>query len=213
VSDSGGDSLRPWLEMELTRQFSPVSAPESLWNSIQSPARRRAGAGVGARPWVLWPVTALILLLASGGARPGNMAQLTPRELRALATPSTPCDFWSDDPVEIRNWVKSKGNIDVDLPAERSGAVRLIGVRLVRVRGTLVAAIAYRTGNGADDGTGTLLVANRRSEENYPPATHAFSRTGSSVYPGLFSWSMRGQDYEIAAAGDSRAACLLCHLD
>jgi hypothetical protein len=251
--------------MELTRQISPVAAPESLWDSIQSPARaqaaergakpmrnassadarsvsvvreflqsaqaaergykgsetfprqprgacplcahslesRHARAGAGARAWLLWPVAALIVLLASGGARLRDSAQMTPDELRGLASSAKACDLWSDDPVEIRNWVKSRGDIDVDLPASRSGAVRLVGARLVQVRGTLVAAIAYKSGTGA----GALVVSNRRPASTAPVARHAFLRTG------LFSWSMNGQAYQIAQDGDARGACLLCHLD
>jgi hypothetical protein len=214
VSYKDGGSLRPWLEMELTRQFSPVAAPESLWGSIQSSARPRPHVGAGARAWLLWPVAALIVLLASGGARVRDIAQLTPQEVRMLAETARACDFWSDDPAEIRNWVKSKGNINVDLPDGRSAAARLVGARLVRIHGSLVAAIAYQTGDGA----GALLVRNGRPEEKAPVVRHVFSRTESSgrpgLYsPGLYSWSMGGRTYEIASAGDARGACLLCHLD
>jgi len=177
--------LRPWLEMELTRQLSPVTAPASLshtaWTAIQTrPEKRRAATG----GWVLWPAVAFMLLFACGALfrNMRDITQLTGQELRSLADSSLACDFWSDDPAEIRNWVKSKGNIDVDIPVAHPGAARLMGARLIRVRGTLVAAIAYRMSNGA----ATLLVARQRPE---------------------------GQLYEVAfSGGESQGACLLCHL-
>jgi hypothetical protein len=187
--------LRPWLEMELTRQLSPVAAPESLWNSLQTP---RTKCAVPRREWLLWPAIALTLLFACGALfwNMRDITQLTGQEVRSLTNPSQACDCWSDDPVAIRNWVKSKGNIDVDLPAQRSGAVRPIGARLVDVRGTLVAAISFHVENGVENGAATLLVSNRR-----------FSG------PDLVSWKMGGQVYEMAsAASDSQGACLLCHL-
>ncbi|MGD1072798.1 MAG: hypothetical protein ABSB15_21970 [Bryobacteraceae bacterium] len=173
--------LTPWLEMELTRQLSPVVAPASLWNSIQT---QRTERRVEAGGWVLWPAVAVMLFLACGALfwNMRDITQLTGRELRSLADSSLACDFWSDDPAEIRNWVKSKGNIDVDIPVAHSGAARLMGARLVRVRGTLVAAIAYRMSNGA----ATLLVAKPRA--------------GSQLYEVAFS------------GGDPQGACLVCHL-
>jgi hypothetical protein len=181
--------------MELTRQLSPVAAPESLWNSMQTPRTRRQ---VTRRDWVLRPALAPMLFFACGAVlwNMRDITQLTGQEVRSLTNPSQACDCWSDDPVAIRNWVKSKGNIDVDLPAQRSGAVRLIGARLVEVRGTLVAAISFHVESGVENGAATLLVSNRR-----------FSG------PDLVSWNMGGQVYEVASAGsDSQAACLLCHL-
>jgi hypothetical protein len=125
------------------------------------------------------------MLLFACGALFRNMrdiTQLTGQELRSLADSSQACDFWSDDPAEIRNWVKSKGNIDVDIPVAHPGAARLMGARLIRVRGTLVAAIAYRMSSGA----ATLLVARQRPE--------------GQLYEVAFS------------GGESQGACLLCHL-
>jgi hypothetical protein len=167
--------------MELTRQLSPVTAPASLWTAIQTRQTRQRAATGG---WVLWPAVAFMLLFACGALfrNMRDITQLTGQELRSLAESSQACDFWSDDPAEIRNWVKSKGNIDVDIPVAHPGAARLMGARLVRVRGTLVAAIAYRMSNGA----ATLLLARPRPE--------------GQLYEVAFS------------GGDSQRACLLCHL-
>ena len=173
--------LKPWLEMELARQLSPVAAPASLWNSIgDRQSRQRASVG----GWVLWPAVALMLFFACGALlwSMRDITQLTRSELRSLAGAGQACNFWSDDPAEIRNWVKSKGNMDVDIPVDDSGAVRPMGARMVRVRGTLVAAIAYRMSSGA----ATLLVSSRRA--------------GSQLYEVALS------------GGDSQGACLQCHL-
>ena len=173
--------LRPWLEMELTRQLSPVTAPPELWTAIQErPVKQRVATG----GWVLWPAVAFMLLFACGALfrNMRDITQLTGQELRSLADSAPACDFWSDDPAEIRNWVKSKGNIDIEIPAERSGANRLAGARLLHVRGNVVAAIAYRMSSGA----ATLLVSG--------------GRAGNQLYEVSFP------------AGDSQGDCLLCHL-
>lgn len=173
--------FRPWLEMELTRQLSPVTAPPSLWQSIETrPTMQRVTTG----GWVLWPAVAFMLLFACGALLRNvrDITQLTGQELRSLADSPQACDFWSDDPAEIRNWIKSKGNIDVEIPAERSGAIRLAGARLLRVRGNVVAAIAYRMTGGA----ATLLVSGGHPR--------------NQIYEVAFS------------GGDSQGDCLLCHL-
>jgi len=153
--------LRPWLEMELARQLSPVAAPASLsWTAIEARRTERRMATGG---WVLWPAVALMLLFACGALfrNMRDITQLTGQELRSIADSPQACDFWSNDPAEIRNWVKSKGNIDVEIPPGRSSAVRLIGARLAHVRGKLVAAIEYQVGNS----TATLVVSRHGQNE------------------------------------------------
>jgi len=155
------DSPRQWLEMELTRQLRPVSAPEFLWNRIHEKHSVRGALPTG---WVLWPVLALLMIFASGDlvwqmARSRgtlrHLAQVSGRQLRIVTSATPACDFWSSDPEEIRNWVKTKGNMDVDVPAPRAGNDSLVGVKLVRAHGKMVAAMAYRAG----DGEGALLVS------------------------------------------------------
>ena len=200
------EHIAPWLEMELARHLGPVAAPESLWDRIHeqkiprrdNPDRR-----------VLWPIAAALLLMASGGVTwrivmardPGaGLARLAENELRASSL-----DFRSEDPVEIRTWVKAKANIDIDLPAGPS-AVRLLGARLIQFKGTPVAAVAYRVG----DDDAALLVMGKRSAA---APNHVFAPVQSAGTTRLFAWSMGQQEYTIAFAGtkDPQGACLLCH--
>ncbi len=54
---------RDWLERELSRQLAPVEAPRNLWAGV---ARRRiAGRDASRTGWVLWPVIALLFVVAS----------------------------------------------------------------------------------------------------------------------------------------------------
>jgi len=202
------EHVAPWLEMELARQLCPVAAPESLWDRIHEQQASRRD-----KPdrWVLWPIAAALLLVASGGAAwrivmardPGaGLARLAEHELRADSL-----DFRSEDPLEIRTWVKARANIDIDLPAGRS-AVRLLGARLIQFKGAPVAAVAYRVG----DDDAALLVMGKRSAAT---SKHLFSPVQSAGSARLFTWSMRQQEYTIAFAGakDPQGACLLCHVN
>jgi hypothetical protein len=115
-------------------------------------------------------------------------------------------DLRSEDPLEIRTWVKAKTNIDIELPG--SGAVRLLGARLIRLDGAPIAAVAYKVGDSA----ATLFVCRKRSVTGgNEPIKHVFSRVNAQ----LFTWSMREQVYTIASssAKEPQAACLLCHAD
>ena len=126
------ENSRQWLENELARQLAPVEAPPSL----QLRLRPREPRGSG---WNLWPVLALLMLFAGGDllwqfARLRHIAQFGGDSAHASG-------FWSDNPAEIRNWLKTKGNIEVDLPVQPSGSTRVVGARLVNAHGTMVAAI------------------------------------------------------------------------
>jgi anti-sigma factor RsiW len=200
-----------WLEMELARQLRPVEAPEALWDRIHEPGTRPlANRGAGPRPagssFRFWPIAAALLLMGSGLVAwrislprdPGAaMEKLAEQE---LSDPPR-YDLYSSDPHEIRTWVKTMANIDLELPG--SGAVRLLGARLIRLNGEPVAAVGYKVGDSA----ATLLVCRKRGA---PTTKHVFSR----VNAGLFSWIMRAQVYAIASnAKDPQAACQLCHAD
>jgi anti-sigma factor RsiW len=211
VSELHAREVAPWLEMELARQLAPVAAPDALWDRIHEqrlPQREKPGA------WAWWSIAAALLLVASGAAawrigmarNPGSeMAKLAEHELHALANSAASFDLRSDDPKEIRSWVKEKANIDIELPAEPS-AVQLLGARLLHLNGAPVAAIAYRVG----DDDAALLVTGKGSAAT---TRHVFARVESSGSARLFSWSMRRQEYSIAFAAtkDPQGACLLCH--
>lgn len=214
ASNFGG--RQPWLEAELARQLGPVAAPEALWNRIalapQEPVRHPRAEPV----WLLWPAIAAIFVLACAGllwelaqAR-GPMrdtTQLTPRELRMLASTTRGFDFASDNPAALRRWVKSNTGIDIEMPAAPSGTVRLLGARLATVRGMLIASISYKVGDDA----ATLFVSRRLGAGwRLAAAKHVFAKSE----PDLVTWNMGRQVYTIAFAGtgDQRGACKLCHV-
>jgi anti-sigma factor RsiW len=192
-----------WLKMELGRQLRPVEAPEALWDRIQEP-RTPARAS----SFRLWPIAAALLLMGSGVAAwrislardpVRSMERLAERELSGPQR----YDLHSQDPLEIRTWLKAKANIDIELPG--SSAVRLLGARIIPLDGSPIAAVGYKVG----DSPATLLVCRKRSG-SVATAKHLFSRAGA----GLFSWSMREHFYTIASsAKDPQAACQLCHAD
>jgi len=198
--------------MELARRLGPVAAPESLWDRIQQQQVPRRDRPVS---WALWPIAAALLLIASGGAawrivmaRETGIARLAEQELRAIADNSRNLDFRSDDAAEIRTWVKAKTNIDIELPAGRS-AVRLLGACVIRMKGSPVAAVAYRVGDDA----AALLVIEKGSTTT--SSRHIFSGVEAAGGTRLISWSMRQQEYMIAFAGtkDPHGACLVCHVN
>jgi anti-sigma factor RsiW len=160
----------------------------------------------------LWPVAAALLVMASGGviwqdAARGplaDMEKLAAQELHGL----NGLDIRSEDPAEIRTWLKATANIDIVLPA--SGGVRLLGARLIPRRGAPVAAVAYRVG----DNDATLLVSRKPSVFSGKAASkHVFSRIESAGGARFFSWRTREQIYTIACSmtKDPQAGCLLCH--
>jgi hypothetical protein len=227
-----------WLEKELARQLAPVTAPESLWDRInrQQLTRTTDMNGLCARrpsrralvERAFWPVAVAMLVLAFAGVLrtlsadrgPGTFTQQEFALLRTSGGASGGFDFRSDNFEATRTWVKAEANIDIDLPAGQSAAdpalhpervVRLVGVRIVQLRGLPIAAIDYRVG----DEVATLFVSGKHAglTGNAGASRHLFSRVKTAGDARLYSWSMRNQTYTIAfsGAGNSRAACMLCH--
>jgi hypothetical protein len=217
-----------WMENELRRQLRPVPAPDSLsYDALFSRAAGRRPYRSSSRPAIHsfsgWrvPVFATLLILISAGlflqirgsrASARDIAQITEQELQVFANSASGDTFLSDDPAQIRNWIKDKGNIDVQLPNSRSTAVRLLGAKLVSLRGSLIAAVAYRIGKDS----ATLLVS-RRTEccAASPASRHLVSKVNTPGGKSLFSWDMKDQTYTIAYAGtsDPQGGCLLCHAE
>jgi hypothetical protein len=213
-----------WLEKELTRQLAPVTAPESLWDRIGEWDRINEGrAGQRRRvslERIFWPVAAAMVLLALAGVlrtlgTDRDPDKLAEQELATMAGVSRGFDFRSESFEDTRAWVKAAANIDIDLPpgqpAADRGIVRLLGARLIHVRGLPIAAIDYRVG----DEVATLFVSGKRAglTGNTEASRHLFSKTGSPRKTRLFSWNMRNQTYTIAFSGAEihQGACLLCH--
>jgi hypothetical protein len=207
-----------WLEKELARQLAPVSAPESLWDRInqrQPGPRRRAPL-----ERAFWPVLAAMVLLALAGVlrtlgAARDTEKLAEQELAAVAGTSRGFDFRPESFEDTRKWVKAEANIDIDLPpvqpAVDHATVRVLGVRLIHLRGLPVAAIDY----GFGDEVATLFVSGKRAglAGNTEASRHLFSRPKSAADAQFVSWNMRNETYTIAFPGakNFHGACLLCH--
>jgi hypothetical protein len=198
-----------WLERELARQLAPVAAPETLWDRIHEP--RRPVPRAMAIGWVAWPATVVVLIACAGVYWKMNHAR---EPLAELPPASRDFDFRSSDFGAIRKWVKAESNIDIDLPdgsATSAAPVLLLGVRLIRFRGSPAAAIDYHVGEGA----ATLVVSGKQAglSGNTEVGKHLFSAMKSAGKEHLLSWNMRNQNYTIAYSGekDLGGACLLCH--
>lgn len=196
--------LNERVERELWRQLAPVTAPEGLWNEINR--ARRNPAPRAALDWAFWPVAVAMVLLALGGiVRAFGSRPSSEQELLAMSRNSEAPEYRSGNFDDIRTWVKDQADIDIDLPAGRSGtdkAVRILGARLLRFRGVPVAAIDYRVGSKA----ATLFVTGKHGGK-------AFQRVQPATDRGLYSWNLRDETYMVSYTGpqSSREACLLCH--
>lgn len=194
-----------WLEMELTRQLAPVDAPDELWPRIAEPQIQQRPARTFEWGWALAAAAALVLTVTGGLvwriAQGRGLDSLAIEELHSAGA----LDFRSEDPSEIRAWVKAKSGIDIELPDRlpAGSGVRLMGARMIARSGSPAAAVAYRV----KDRTAALLVAQTHGSAG---SAHRFARSGAG---GVFSWTMRGEEYAIAssAGNDPRIACLLCH--
>jgi hypothetical protein len=206
-----------WLEKELARQLAPVTAPESLWDRINQQPRRQPRRTALDRAF--WPVAVVMLLLAFAGVLRTLRVDRDPNTFTeqdlALIEASGRFAFRSDSFEATRTWVKAEANIDIDLPPGRPvadrGVVHLLGVRMVQLRGLPIAAIDYRVG----DGVATLFVSGKRAglSGNTEASKHLFSPMKSTGNARLYAWNMHNQTYTIAfsGAGNSHAACMLCH--
>lgn len=175
-----------------------VKAPDTLWSGIRAEERNRQQPH--RTGWMIWPAVAMVLLVASAdllwqmGKARGETIRLSDPEIARLT---------SENPAEIRAWVKTRTDMDLDLSCGGSGGIQLSGVRLIQVRGELVAAISYRS----EGKPATLLVSRkgmvfRRIEPQSPDSR-------------LVAWSGRDRSYAIAwqHAGDVEASCMRCHVE
>jgi hypothetical protein len=188
--------MSDWLELELSDHLAPVSAPEALWDRIQSGAKLDRPGGLS--HFTHWAIAAILTLTAAAGAlwlaahrQPAlNLQQLAIEQLRN----PEPLAMHSTDPRAISAWMRQAG-IDVTLPAPSSDTVHLVGARVFQKRGARIGAVAYRVGSD----TATLLIA---SAGIAPGPAH-----------GQLACKTRGQSYTVACSNPDHpeAACLLCH--
>ncbi len=112
------ETHKNWMEEELERSLRRVSAPQELWDRIQSPQHARASARTRFMAWAAVP---MLMFVAVWGTHSRN-------------NPAT--QLHSSDPAEIRAWVKANAGLDVPLHAGN-----LAGAKVVSAR---TAEIAYR---------------------------------------------------------------------
>jgi hypothetical protein len=184
-----------WLEAHLSRQLCPVNAPDTLWNRIHE---QRRPLRVRPQRQLIWSAAFAILIVATG------------MFWRLGVTRDPTEEISSNDAQQIRSWIKAKSNIDIPLP-DRPTFGRILGARIVRLQQYSVAVINYRVGREE----ATMMVTNRPSTGDSLNPGHTSPRISNTANATLYSWSLGPDDYTIAFTGakESRAACLLCHVN
>jgi hypothetical protein len=202
---------KEWNEPELGRHLRPVKAPEELWDRVQNP--KVARAPISSRPVRMGPVQpawfgavamVVIALAATWALRLRSEANLSNEQLavRALLNGHAELGLQSEQPAEIRAWVKEHTGIDLPEQMRSSRAVRLYGARMIR-KDVPTAEVSYRVG----DMDVALVVSKMDSGKD---VQHDVVVVGSDKDAKYQSWIMHGQRYTVAAA-DTKAACFLCH--
>jgi hypothetical protein len=189
------------LERELSRHLGPVKAPDDLWDRVHGGHRVNSRRSYGMR-WQ-WAAAAAAIVAVVAGITVWQNRTLSDEELavRALSRAPEQLDFRSEDPTELRAWVKDGTGLDIPLTGRAAPAVRLIGASARK--GPRRAEIAYRVGTMDV----SLVVSKAPPEEG---SRHTFKKGGSYHGANFQSWTMRGQMYTIAAS-DAKMGCVLCH--
>ena len=190
--------MNNWLEPELQRGLRSVSAPDELWDRIQS-------AQSSPRPQnrsFVWAMAAAVAVAAVGlsavRAHRDNAAGDEAFAIHALTSDSRRVAFHCQNPAQLRAWVKAKTGLDIPLRPDPPGSIQLIGAAST-ANG---AEISYR----AADQNALLLVSRADGATDVP-----HDRASGNVS----SWVMAGRRFTLAAdtAADLQIACKLCHLD
>lgn len=178
-------AMNTWLEPELQRGLSEVTAPPELWSRVQSARVSRPPESSRRLIWAL----ALTVVLA---AVPLSLVRLP------VHKNSQSVEFHCQNPAELRAWVKANTGIDVPLRATPPVSIRLIGARNLGEQ----TEIAYRAG----DRDALLLVSRADGAAEVPHG----NPDGS-----VSSWVMAGQRYTLTSdnPADLQLACKLCHPD
>jgi hypothetical protein len=191
------------FEAELSRHLKPTAAPEELWTRIQ------AGHAAGPRTAPRWP----LLLFASAVLAMAILFGLIPRfkpapDVSKAAwrelTAGSRIDFRSNDPEQIRAWVKTHAGLNVPLAAGHS--VQFVGASLLHDSDCTV-CISFHGDNGA----GKLVIARGGADGPLHPSLRQTSYRGAHVV----SWVAGGQAYALASTPkeNAHAGCVLCHMD
>jgi hypothetical protein len=188
--------MSDWLELELADRLAPVRAPEELWRRLNArpAAPRRAAAwrpGAGIWAWATAAAIAATVIVATFAVHSPTISQLAAAELAK----SMPADFRSADPREIETWLREHADVAVAIP--QGTRVQLTGARTFARDGVTLGEVLYRVG-----GREAVLLVGRAGMALDAPERH-----------GAAAWKAHGQIYALAYAGDSQAACRLCHLD
>ncbi len=199
-----------WLADKLREELRPATAPDRLWARIQAPAAASRAETGPTR--FLWPAIALLMLLASadllwefskarGSLR--QFAQPDPSTIASLASAADACDIYSNDPVRLRQWVKSHSGIEIALP-DHPPSVKVVGARVVNLRGTLVASLKYEAISGSPEKDRTVVIW--KGNPGKKPHTASNRMAGTE----MVSWT-QGETVFAAEGSSAREACLLCH--
>ena len=111
---------KQWLSAELERSLRRVSAPQELWDRIQSP---QPEPPVVRTRFVAWAAVPMLMFAAVWGTH-------------SRSNPAV--QFHSSDPAQIRTWLRANAGLDVPLHAGNLAGARVVAPHR--------AEVAYRIG-------------------------------------------------------------------
>jgi hypothetical protein len=171
-----------WLEGLLKEGLRPESAPDSVWERLwqrqqEVPARR-----------AVWP------RLVFGGAAAVAAGLITIAVLPTFqGSKANAAVLRSDDPREIRAWVRKGTGLDLPLSSTIPGSIQLVEARALDKSAEIVFKL---------DGYETVLSAVPATTPKAPGVHEQGQRT----------WQARGIDYELQGGPASlETTCQLCH--
>lgn len=222
---------------ELARSLKARMAPDSLWPSIQR-RMSEAPAAQGLRTWFAWPpvavaVTAAVLITLGAALTwyfefrqplQVKIATKAPSEFETAAMrahdsqgrPDWRWDFATHDPRQLRDWLQFASGLHANLPdvrpAEDSGRMQLMGVKLIEAGGAHAAVIGYQV----DSRQVTLLTARLRDlrqqiGEGFLSKAIVYRAAGDQTK--TFTWAASGQAYVMVSdlPHFGERGCILCH--
>src|ERR1041385_4665897 len=117
------------FDPELSRHLGPEKAPEELWDRIRGArvsVSPQARTGWG-RAWVLAGAALAAVAIVAGATVWFNRGLSgEERAVRALYRAPEKLQFHSNDPAELRAWVKAGSGLDVPIPVHTASMVQVI---------------------------------------------------------------------------------------